>query len=148
MKPTSDGAPMGHEFVGVIEELGSETDGLRTGDLVVASFAYQDNTCELCRAGVQTSCPHGGFFDEAQAEVIRVPQAAGTLVKLPVGEDSDLLPSLLTLADGGHGTRAVLEAVGYRNAYDQAFGVVRPGGVISRVGVPQYEEMPTPRPRY
>src|SRR5207342_1225061 len=60
---------------------------------------YQDNTCDFCREGVQTSCRHGGFFNTAQAEYTRVPQASGTLVKLPVAEDSPLLPSLLTLAD-------------------------------------------------
>ncbi|GAB2889283.1 zinc-dependent alcohol dehydrogenase family protein [Streptomyces deserti] len=222
--PASDrSTTMGHEFLGVVEEVGADVRALSNGDLVVASFSYQDNTCPICRDGVQTACPHGGFFSTAQAEAVLVPHADGTLVKLPVEEDSDLLPSLLTLADvygtgyhaakqarvtagdtvtvigdgavgllavlsakqlgaeriilmgrhtsrtdlgrefgatdvvaergeegiakvreltGGHGTHKVLEAVGY-NAYDQATGVVRPGGVISRVGVPQYDEAPT-----
>jgi threonine dehydrogenase-like Zn-dependent dehydrogenase len=98
MPASEHGTPMGHEFLGVVEDLGAEVTGLKQGDLVVASFAFQDNTCEFCREGVQTSCRHGGFFNTAQAEAIQVPQAAGTLVKLPVGEDSALL-SLLTLAD-------------------------------------------------
>lgn len=220
---SEQGTTMGHEFLGVVEELGSEVRSVARGDLVVASFSFQDNTCPICRDGVQTACPHGGFFSTAQAEAVRVPQADGTLVKLPVAEDSELLPSLLTLADvygtgyhaakqarvtpgdtvavigdgavgllavlsakqlgaeqiilmgrhtartdlgrefgatdvvaergdegiarvrdltGGFGSHKVLEAVGYRAAYDQALGVVRPGGIISRVGVPQYEDAP------
>jgi threonine dehydrogenase-like Zn-dependent dehydrogenase len=178
---SSRGTAMGHEFLGVVEEIGADVKTVTPGDLVVASFSYQDNTCPICRDGVQTACLHGGFFSTAQAEAVVAPQADGTLVKLPVGEDSNLLPSLLTLADvygtgyhaaklarvapgdtvtvvaergdegiakvreltGGFGTHKVLEAVGYRNAYDQAIGVVRPGGIISRVGVPQYDEAPT-----
>jgi threonine dehydrogenase-like Zn-dependent dehydrogenase len=93
MPASQHGTPMGHEFIGTIEELSPQVPGFQRGDLVVASFAYQDNTCEFCRDGVQTSCPRGGFFSEAQAEAVRVPQAAGTLVKLSAGEDSALLPS-------------------------------------------------------
>lgn len=101
---TEEGDRIGHEFLGVVEETGSEVAGLAAGDVVVAPFAYADNTCEYCRAGLQTSFPHGGFFgaagaDGGQGEVVRVPFAQGTLVKLPVGEDSELLPSLVTLAD-------------------------------------------------
>jgi threonine dehydrogenase-like Zn-dependent dehydrogenase len=88
----------------VVGELGSEVSGLRRGDLVVSPFAYSDNTCEFCHEGLHTSCRNGGFWATggvggAQAEAIRLPQASGTLVRLPVGEDSELLPSLLTLAD-------------------------------------------------
>ena len=227
--PTSD-APrrIGHEFIGVIEDTGTDVSTVSKGDLVVAPFAYSDGTCEFCHEGLHTSCLHGGFWatgdvDGGQGEAVRVPLADGTLVKLPVGEDSALLPSLLTLSDvlgtgyhaavkggvnerttvtvigdgavgllavlsakrlgaeqivlmgrhkqrtdlgrefgatdvvaergeegiakvreltGGDGTHAVLECVGHMPAYQQAFGVVRPGGVISRVGVPQYEEAP------
>ncbi|MEV6927613.1 alcohol dehydrogenase catalytic domain-containing protein [Dactylosporangium sp. NPDC051485] len=216
------GQQMGHEFLGIVEQTGADVTTIKVGDWVVASFSYQDNTCEFCRAGVQTACVHVGFFSAAQAELIRVPLADGTLVKLPVGADSELLPSLLTLADvygtGYHAARCanviagdtvavigdgavgllavlsakqlgaeriilmgrhkvrtdlgrefgatdvvaergeegvalvreltnggapkVLEAVGHRPAYDQAVGIVRAGGVISRVGVPQYDEAP------
>ena len=220
--PTSEqGTQMGHEFIGVVEEVGSEVATIRRGDFVIAPFAYFDNTCVFCREGLTTSCQHGGFFSTAQAEAVRVPQADGTLVKAPVGEDSALLPSLLTLSDvlitghhaavrgqvgkgttvtvigdgavgllavlaakrlgaeqivlmgrhqartdlgrefgatdvvaargeegitavreltGGHGSSAVLECVGHLPAYEQALGVVRAGGVISRVGVPQYDQ--------
>src|SRR3954466_7270191 len=99
-KPASpEGSPMGHEFIGVVEETGSAVSTVKAGDFVIAPFAWFDNTCEFCREGLTTSCLHGGFFSTAQAEAVRVPQADGTLVKAPVGEDSALLPSLLTLSD-------------------------------------------------
>jgi threonine dehydrogenase-like Zn-dependent dehydrogenase len=98
------GDRIGHEFLGVIEETGSEVSGLRRGDVVVAPFVWSDGTCDFCREGLQTSCRHGGNWgrngvDGGQGEAVRVPQAQGTLVKLPVGEDSALLPSLLSLSD-------------------------------------------------
>jgi threonine dehydrogenase-like Zn-dependent dehydrogenase len=99
MPASAEGTPMGHEFIGVVEEVGSEVATIRRGDFVIAPFAYFDNTCAFCREGLSTSCEHGGFFRTAQAEAIRVPLADGTLVKAPVGEDSALLPSLLTLSD-------------------------------------------------
>ncbi|MFF4160302.1 zinc-binding dehydrogenase [Streptomyces sp. NPDC001678] len=225
---TEEGERIGHEFLGVVEETGPEATGLKAGDLVVAPFAYADNTCRFCAEGLHTSCPHGGYWgqdgvDGGQGEAVRSPWAQGTLVKLPVGEDSALLPSLLTLSDvfctghhcavtagvdarttvtvigdgavglsavlasgrlgaerillmgrhedrtalgrdfgatdvipergdegvarvreltGGEGTRAVLECVGTKPALATALAVVRDGGVVSRVGVPQYEEGP------
>lgn len=228
MPASEQGSPMGHEFVGVVEETGKDVATLTKGDFVIAPFAWSDGTCDFCKEGLQTSCRHGGFWGRdgiggGQAEAVRVPLADGTLVKVPVGEDSALLPSLLTLSDvygtgyhaafkagvnprtavtvigdgavglmgvlaakrlgaeqiilmgrhtdrtnlgvefgatdvvaergeegiakvreltGGDGTHTVLECVGHRPAYDQALGVVRPGGVISRVGVPQYEDAP------
>ncbi|OHV32337.1 IMP dehydrogenase [Pseudofrankia sp. EUN1h] len=228
MDKTDQGVPMGHEFLGVVEETGSEVRGLRRGDFVVSPFAFADNTCPICRDGFQTACPHGGWYGAggvggAQAEAVRVPQADGTLVTIPTDVDAALLPSLLALSDvyltgyhaahmgrvepgktvtvigdgavglsavlasrrmgaeriilmgrhasrtdlgkewgatdvvaergeegiatvmdltGGEGSHVVLEAVGLMPAYEQAYGVVRPGGIISRVGVPQYEEAP------
>ena len=103
--PVSDqGARIGHEFLGVIEDVGADVEGFNPGDLVVAPFVWSDGTCDFCHEGLQTSCRHGGLWardgiDGGQGEAVRVPQAAGTLVKLPVGEDSELLPSLLTLSD-------------------------------------------------
>ncbi|WP_405811854.1 alcohol dehydrogenase catalytic domain-containing protein [Streptomyces sp. NBC_01520] len=228
MDKTDEGVPMGHEFLGIVEETGSDVRGLKRGDFVVSPFAFADNTCPICRDGFHTACPHGGWYGAggvggAQAEAIRVPQADGTLVKLPTDVDKALLPSLLALSDvyltgyhaahmgrvepgktvtvigdgavglsavlasrrmgaekiilmgrhtsrtdlgkewgatdvvaergeegiakvmdltGGAGSHVVLEAVGLMPAYEQAYGVVRPGGIISRVGVPQYEEAP------
>src|SRR5688572_29864457 len=99
MSASAEGRPMGHEFIGVVEETGSAVGSVKAGDFVIAPFAFFDNTCEFCREGRTTNCPHGGFFSTAQAEAVRVPQADGTLLKAPVGEDSALLPSLLTLSD-------------------------------------------------
>jgi threonine dehydrogenase-like Zn-dependent dehydrogenase len=226
MSATDEGVPMGHEFLGVIEEVGKDVATLTKGDFVIAPFAWSDGTCVFCQEGLQTACEHGGFWAAGgigggQAEAVRVPFADATLVKAPVTEDSELLPSLLTLSDvfgtgyhaavrarvnpkttvtvigdgavglmavlsakrlgaeriilmgrhkvrtdlgiefgatdvvsergeegiakvreltGGYGTHTVLEAVGYLEAYNQALGVVRTGGVISRVGVPQYTD--------
>jgi threonine dehydrogenase-like Zn-dependent dehydrogenase len=227
MPATEAGEPIGHEFVGVVEDVGADVVGVRPGDVVVSPFVFSDNTCQYCVDGLHTSCVRGGAFgmggmDGGQAEAVRVPQASGTLVKLPVAPtDSALLPSLLTLADvfatghhaavtagvsprtsvavigdgavgllavlaarrlgasrivlmGRHAARtslgvsfgatdvvaergadgvarvrdlvggadAVLECVGGRSALETAFGVVRDGGVVSRVGVPQYDDGP------
>ena len=104
MPRDEQGRPMGHEFVGIIEDTGAAVAGLAPGDLVLSPFTYADNTCEFCREGLHTSCPNGGRYgwggvDGGQGEAVRVPQAQGTLVKLPVEQDSALLPSLLTLTD-------------------------------------------------
>jgi threonine dehydrogenase-like Zn-dependent dehydrogenase len=104
MPASTDGRRMGHEFLGIVEETGSEVSRFRRGDLVVAPFVWADNTCDFCTEGLQTSCRHGGQWgapglDAGQGEAVRVPQAQGTLVKLPVAADSALLPSLLTLSD-------------------------------------------------
>lgn len=224
MDPAEGPARMGHELLGVVEEVGADVRKVAKGDLVITSFHYQDDTCVTCREDFACSCPAGGFLTECQSEACRIPLADGTLSVMPVGEDqTEILPSLLTLADvygtghhaavmagvgegdtvavvgdgavgllavlsartlgaeqiilmgrheartdlgrafgatdvvaergeegieavreltGGRGVRAVLEAVGHMPAYEQSVGIVRPGGVISRVGVPQYAEAP------
>ena len=224
---TPEGRRMGHEAIGVVEEIGDDVRTLSVGDTVIVPFAWSDGTCPFCRDGITTSCVHGGFFDGApsatQAEKLIVPEADGTAVTIPAGTDEALMPSLLTLSDvyltgyhaavqgqvgpgktvtvigdgavglsavlaskqlgaetiilmgrhtartdlgrefgathvvaergdegvakvmeitGGEGSHVVLEAVGHMPAYEQAYGIVRPGGTISRVGVPQYEEAP------
>ncbi len=115
MKPSDTGNRMGHEFIGIIEDVGSQVRTVKKGDLVVAPFAWSDGTCEFCQHGLQTSCLHGGFWggtklDGGQGEAVRVPLADGTLVVLPVGPDHALMPSLLTLTDvmgtGHHAARA------------------------------------------
>ena len=88
MPASERGARMGHEFLGIVEEAGSEVSGFSPGDLVVAPFVWSDNTCDFCPEGLQTSCRHGGGWgahgvDGGQGEAVRVPQAEGTLVKLP-----------------------------------------------------------------
>jgi threonine dehydrogenase-like Zn-dependent dehydrogenase len=228
MPATSEGGRIGHEFIGVVEHVGSEVSGVARGDLVVAPFVWSDGTCDFCQEGLTTSCRHGGSWardgvDGGQGEAVRVPQAEGTLVKLPVGEDDALLPSLLTLSDvfptghhcavtagvsprttvtvigdgavglsavlaakrlgaeriilmghhtgrtdlgrefgatdvvaergeegvervrkltSGDGTHTVLECVGLLPALETALAVVRDGGTASRVGAPQYSEVP------
>ena len=104
MEPAEQGRRMGHEFIGLVEEVGSKVTKLKKGDLVVAPFVWSDGTCVFCRAGLQTSCLHGGRYgfdgvDGGQGEAVRVPQADGTLVVLPVEKDDALMPSLLTVSD-------------------------------------------------
>ena len=104
LQPGDGSRVMGHEAIGVVEEIGSGVRSVKPGDLVVMPFAFSDGTCLFCEEGLQTECIHGGFFGNpenpgAQAEAIRVPQADGTLVVLPVGADDALMASLLTLSD-------------------------------------------------
>jgi len=229
MARTDTGRRMGHEFIGIVEEVGADVRTVRPGDLVVAPFAWSDGTCDFCREGLHTSCVHGGFWggtdlDGGQGEAVRVPLADGTLVVLPVDEDDALMPSLLTLSDvmgtghhaalaarvapgktvavvgdgavglcgviaakrlgaeqvillgrhpdrivlgrdfgatdvvsergdeaiervreltGGFGAHSVLECVGHDLSMETALGIVRPGGAVGRVGVPQHERIPT-----
>jgi threonine dehydrogenase-like Zn-dependent dehydrogenase len=98
------GRPMGHEAIGLVEDVGAAVSTVKLGDLVVMPFAFSDGTCMFCEDGLQTECVHGGFFGNAdfggaQAEAVRVPQADGTLYPLPADPDDALMPSLLTLSD-------------------------------------------------
>jgi threonine dehydrogenase-like Zn-dependent dehydrogenase len=100
---------IGHEFVGIVEEVGGEVRGVRPGDFVIAPFMYSDNTCPHCRAGIQSRCDRGGFWggadrdgimvDGGQGEYVRVPLADGTLVASRETPDDALIPSLLSLSD-------------------------------------------------
>lgn len=104
MEPAENGRRMGHEAIGVVEDVGSGVHKVKKGDFVVMPFAYSDGDCSFCHEGLQTSCVHGGFFGSnevggAQAEAICIPQADGTLFVLPVREDDALVASLLTLSD-------------------------------------------------
>jgi threonine dehydrogenase-like Zn-dependent dehydrogenase len=233
MEPDPKGRRMGHEFIGIIEDVGAEVRTVKRGDLVVAPFAWSDGTCEFCRRGLQTSCLHGGWWggelDGGQGEAVRVPQADGTLVALPVDRDHDLMPSLLTLSDvmatghhaavsaqvgpgkavaivgdgavglcgviaarrlgaeqiillgrhptrialarksgatdivsergdeaiervrqltGGLGAHSVLECVGLHQSTITALSIVRPGGAVGRVGLPQDEVIPASLPTF
>jgi threonine dehydrogenase-like Zn-dependent dehydrogenase len=228
MEHSETGRRMGHEFIGVVEDVGSEVRTLKAGDLVVTPFLWSDGTCVFCREGLHTSCLHGGRYgddgvDGGQGEAVRVPQADGTLVVLPVDSDDALMPSLLALSDvmatghhaalsadvgpgksvavvgdgavglcgviasrrlgaeqiillghhpdrvalgkefgatdvvsergdeavervreltGGFGAHSVLECVGLGESTTTAMSVVRPGGAVGRVGVPQEESIP------
>jgi threonine dehydrogenase-like Zn-dependent dehydrogenase len=94
--------PMGHEYAGIVEEVGSAVTSIRPGQFVVGSFSTSDNTCEICRAGYQTSCIHREAFGPsgaAQAQRMRVPLADGTLVATPEVPDPDLVPDFLAASD-------------------------------------------------
>ncbi len=94
--------PMGHEYAGIVEEVGSEVTGIKPGQFVVGSFFASDNTCEICRAGYQTSCIHReilGTSGAAQSQRMRVPLADGTLVATPDVPDADLVPDFLAASD-------------------------------------------------
>src|SRR5438309_8494998 len=104
LRPVDGARVMGHEAIGVVEEIGADVRTVKIGDVVVMPFAFSDGTCIFCDEGLQTECVHGGFFGNpdvpgAQSEAVRIPQADGTLYVLPVGEDDALMPSLLTLSD-------------------------------------------------
>jgi threonine dehydrogenase-like Zn-dependent dehydrogenase len=100
---------IGHEFVGIVEEVGSEVRSVRPGDFVIAPFMYSDNTCPHCRVGIQSRCQHGGFWggpdrdgvmvDGGQGEYVRIPLADGTLVATREVPGDELVPSLLSLSD-------------------------------------------------
>jgi threonine dehydrogenase-like Zn-dependent dehydrogenase len=167
MPASEQGSPMGHEFVGVVEEVGSEVHTLKAGDFVIAPFAWSDNTCDFCCEGVQTSCRHGGFWARngiggavgLSAVLAARRLGAETIILMGrhtdrtnlgrewgatdvVAERGDEGVSRVLELTGGDGTAIVVEAVGLRPAYDTAVGVVRVGGTISRVGAPQYEDAP------
>jgi threonine dehydrogenase-like Zn-dependent dehydrogenase len=228
MEPSEAGRRMGHEFIGVVEATGDDVHTVRTGEVVVTPFVWSDGTCVLCRAGVHTSCLHGGRYgvdgvDGGQGEAVRVPRADGTLVRLPVEPDDALMPSLLTLSDvmstghhaalaaqvgpgravavvgdgavglcgviaarrlgaeqivilgrhpdrialakefgatdvvserggeavervreltDGLGVHSALECVGHGESTVTALSIVRPGGAVGRVGLPQDESIP------
>jgi threonine dehydrogenase-like Zn-dependent dehydrogenase len=104
MEPSETGRRMGHEFVGVVEDIGDAVRTLKVGDLVVSPFLWSDGSCVFCQEGLHSECLHGGRYgwddvDGGQGEAVRVPQADGTLVVLPVDKDNALMPSLLTLSD-------------------------------------------------
>ncbi|MFF2079156.1 zinc-dependent alcohol dehydrogenase family protein [Kitasatospora sp. NPDC058162] len=124
------GQRIGHEFLGIVEEVGAEVTGFRPGDFVLAPFVWSDGTCEFCREGLHTSCPEGGIWgqvgsDGGQGEAVRVPFADGTLVGLPreaAGEEK-LLPGLLALSD--------VMSTGHHAAVSAG---VRPGATVAVVG--------------
>jgi threonine dehydrogenase-like Zn-dependent dehydrogenase len=121
--------PIGHEFVGVVEDMGSDVRGLAAGDLVIAPTAYCDGTCPNCRAGIANACTAGGFWavggiDGGQGEAVRVPFADATLVRVPGSDHSEqTMRSLLALSDVmGTGHHAAVSAG------------VKPGSVVAIIG--------------
>jgi len=121
--------PIGHEFVGVVEDVGSDVGGLAAGDLVIAPTAYCDGTCPNCRAGIANACTSGGFWavggiDGGQGEAVRVPFADATLVKVPgSGHSEATMRSLLALSD--------VMGTGHHAA---ASAGIKPGSVVAIIG--------------
>jgi threonine dehydrogenase-like Zn-dependent dehydrogenase len=99
VEPVAEPHPIGHEYVGVVEAVGADVTDIKVGQFVVGSFATSDNTCDICRAGYQSHCVRREFVGAAQAELLRVPNADGTLVATPAHPDADLIPHLLAASD-------------------------------------------------
>ena len=147
MERSETGQSMGHEAIGVVEEVGADVRTIKPGDVVVMPFAFSDGTCAFCHEGLHTACVHAGFFGNngmngAQAEALRVPFADGTLFPLPVGEDHALMPSLLTLSDvlgTGHHAAVVAEVGPGKSVAVVGDGAVGLCGVIAakRLGAEQ-----------
>src|SRR5437868_3742040 len=119
---------MGHEAIGVVEDVGSDVQRIKRGQVVIMPFADSDGTCLFCEEGLPTACVHRDFFgngtlDGAQAEALRIPFADGTLYPIDVDEDDALMPSLLTLSD--------VMGTGHHAAVTSR---VRPGGTVAVVG--------------
>src|SRR5213594_1526657 len=99
INPVPQATPMGHEYCGIVEDVGSAVKNIKPGQFVIGSFATSDNTCPNCEYGYQSSCVQREFMSTAQAPFVRVPLADGTLVPTPGVPADDLLPSLLALSD-------------------------------------------------
>ena len=162
LEPVDEPFPMGHEYVGIVEEVGSGVRNVKPGQFVVGSFFASDNTFEICQAGYQSACINGKPIgaEGAQAESLRVPLADGTLVATPELPSDDLIPSFLAASDvlgtgwfgatdivtergdagvarvkeltGGLGAHSVIEAVGTQESMLQAHPV-HPAGRARRL---------------
>ncbi|MDI3342003.1 MAG: alcohol dehydrogenase catalytic domain-containing protein [Sphaerobacter sp.] len=139
MEHSETGRRMGHEFIAVVDAVGTDVRTVQVGDVVVAPFLYSDGTCVFCREGLHPSCLHGGRYgfdgvDGGQGEAVRVPQADGTLVVLPVSADDARMPSLLTLSDvmaTGHHAAAAAKVGPGKTAAVVGDGAVGLCGVIA-----------------
>ena len=130
--------PMGHEYCGIVEEVGGEVQSIKPGQFVIGSFFASDNTCPHCQAGYQSSCQHKEFVGDAQAEYLRVPLADGTLVATPEAPSEDLIPSLLTTSDVlGTGWFAAVAA----NVKPGKTAVVVGDGAVGLLGVLSAKQM-------
>lgn len=121
--PSSGPRPIGHEYVGIVAEVGTAVTSVKPGDFVVGGFLHSDNTCAICRKQMQSNCLHGGGYAGCQADLIRVPNADGTLLATPGEPDADLIPSLLALSD--------VMCTGWHAA---VCANVEPGGTVVVVG--------------
>ncbi|WP_042430953.1 zinc-dependent alcohol dehydrogenase family protein [Streptacidiphilus anmyonensis] len=138
VEPIGDPRPMGHEYVGVVEEVGSEVTNVRPGQFVVGSFATSDNTCANCRNGYQSSCLNREFMSTCQADYVRIPNAHGTLVATEDHPDEQDVPGLLAVSDVmGTGWWAALAA----EVKPGATAVVVGDGAVGLCGVIAAKEM-------
>jgi threonine dehydrogenase-like Zn-dependent dehydrogenase len=99
INPVSEPTPMGHEYCGIVEEVGRAVASVKPGQFVIGSFFASDNTCPNCQLGYQSSCQHRALVGGAQAPMLRVPLADGTLVATPERPSRDMIPNLLALSD-------------------------------------------------
>jgi threonine dehydrogenase-like Zn-dependent dehydrogenase len=147
MEHSDTGRVMGHEAIGVVEDVGAEVRTIKRGDFVIMPFAFSDGTCVFCHDGLQTSCIHGGFFGTpevagAQAEAVRIPLADGTLFRLGAQAEDALMPSLLTLSDvmgTGHHAAIIAQVAPGKSVAVVGDGAVGLCGVIAakRLGAEQ-----------
>src|SRR5712691_297023 len=147
MEHSETGRVMGHEAIGVVEDVGADVRRIKRGDFVIMPFAFSDGTCVFCHDGLQTSCVHGGFFGTpevagAQAEAVRIPLADGTLFSIGAHADDALMPSLLTLSDvmgTGHHAAVIARVAPGKSVAVVGDGAVGLCGVIAakRLGAEQ-----------
>ena len=147
MERSDTGRVMGHEAIGVVEDVGADVRTIKRGDFVIMPFAFSDGTCVFCHDGLQTSCIHGGFFGTpevagAQAEAVRIPLADGTLFPIGAHADDALTPSLLTLSDvmgTGHHAAVIARVAPGKSVAVVGDGAVGLCGVIAakRLGAEQ-----------
>ena len=147
MEHIGDGRVMGHEAMGVVEDVGADVRKVKRGDFVIMPFAFSDGTCAFCHDGLQTSCIHGGFFGTtevagAQAEAVRTPLADGTLFPVGAQADDALMASLLTLSDvmgTGHHAAIIAKVAPGKSVAVVGDGAVGLCGVIAakRLGAEQ-----------
>src|SRR5215208_4375945 len=147
MEQSDTGRVMGHEAIGVVEDVGKDVRMIKRGDFVIMPFAFSDGTCAFCHDGLQTSCVHGGFFGTteiagAQAEAVRIPLADGTLFPISAHADDALMPALLTLSDvmgTGHHAAIIAKVAPGKSVAVVGDGAVGLCGVIAakRLGAEQ-----------
>ena len=138
INPIAEPTPMGHECCGIVEEVGGEVVSIKPGQFVIGSFFASDNTCSNCQYGYQSSCQHAEFVGGAQASLLRVPLAEGTLVATPAVPSPDLIPSLLALSDVmGTGWFAAVAA----NVKPGSTVVVVGDGAVGLLGVLSAKQM-------
>ncbi|MBU9618670.1 MULTISPECIES: zinc-dependent alcohol dehydrogenase family protein [Pseudomonadota] len=138
IQPITEPMPMGHEYCGVVEDVGSEVRHIKPGQFVIGSFFASDNACPVCQHGYQSSCQQAEFVGGAQAPLLRVPLADGTLVATPGTPSKELIPSLLATSDVlGTGWYAAVAA----NVKPGVTAVVVGDGAVGLLGVLSAKQM-------